>query len=133
MENNNEDVTSNSETIYPFDPSIHLRAGEITEVIAIAIHELRSLLVGDEFYDAEWCSDHVLHMFLIARNMNVAAARDMLSIALSWRRLRPLKDIDTCDELLEKMNIEGSTGKVYNAGMFFLNLLHIYNFYLSRF
>ena len=67
--------------------------------------------IGEE---RAWLSEETLHRFLIARQMNVPHAIEMIESALEWRSLRKPSTLQATDKMLQ---YEGSTGKIYVANM----------------
>lgn len=102
--------------IPPFDETIHIKSQDLDESQIPAIHELRSLISLHDNYSSDWCIDHILKLFLIARGFNVQASRDMLDDALIWRALRRPHLIEHDPEWDIKKKIEGATGKIRRPG-----------------
>jgi hypothetical protein len=99
-----------------FDIARHLRAPLADEAVQELIEQVRSAFKGDDEYNEEWCSDEVLQLFLIARNMNVELTYTMLKTAGEWRKFREPHLVEETDGWQEKMSRESETGKVYVPG-----------------
>lgn len=100
----------------PFDVERHLKSPQIDESTQDLIAQVRSLFENDEEYDEYWCTDEVLQLFLIARNMDVSLTHCMLKTAGEWRNFRKPHLVEETDGWIEKMSKESETGKVYSPG-----------------
>ena len=100
----------------PFDVERHLKSPPINENVRALIIQLRSAFENDAEYDEDWCTDKVLQLFLIARNMNVELTHDMLKTAGEWRKFREPHLVEEFDGWNERMSRESETGKVYTPG-----------------
>ena len=105
-----------SPEIIPFNADVHLAAPNRSDEQNALIVELRELLKNDPNFEPTWCTDHILQLFLIARQWNVSAAREMLVTTLAWRQLRQPDRVEKMDNWEEKMELECRTGKVYTPG-----------------
>lgn len=99
-----------------FDVERHIKSPQISAETQELIEQVRSAFKNDEEYDEEWCSDEVLQLFLIARNMNVGLTHSMLKTAGEWRKFRKPHLVEQMDGWSEKMSRESETGKVYVPG-----------------
>jgi hypothetical protein len=101
----------------PFDPSIHLLSAPPSAEQQISIDELKQLLLSSSAdVNSEWCNDHILKLFLIARCYNVQAALEMIQFALTWRNLRQPAAIEAQENWHQQMEIEATTGKIRRPG-----------------
>jgi hypothetical protein len=100
----------------PFDPAIHLHSPNIEASHKALIENLRSNLESWDNYDSEWCSDHLLMLFLIARNYDIDATTAMLKTASEWRSHRRPHEVEAVPDWEAKMSRESQTGKVYVPG-----------------
>jgi hypothetical protein len=109
----------------PFDSSIHIKSFQPSSIELDHISQLRerlreeereSLSSSDHNERERWCSDHILHLFLIARGYQIQQAKDMLQIALEWRVLRQPHLIEYQDDFERKMSREAETGKIRRPG-----------------
>lgn len=100
----------------PFDADRHLKSPPIDDSTRELIRQLRSVFENDEEYDAAWCTDEVLQLFLIARNMNIELTHSMLKTAGKWRQFREPHLVEQTDGWQDKMSRESETGKVYTPG-----------------
>lgn len=105
-----------------FEASVHLHCPEIQESNKGAIEDLRLQLISNNIYDENWCSDHLLFLFLIARNQNVAAAFEMMKIAWEWRVFRRPHEIQESPGWEARMSKESETGKIYVPGIVNLSI-----------
>ena len=108
-----------------FDSSIHFKSPPIHDNHIPLIHELRSLLKQNEGYDENWCTDHILHLFLIARSYKVNDTYKMMIVAKTWRDFRKPHDVVDWDISMQK---ESETGKIYCPGRYctVLNCIVLY-------
>lgn len=67
-------------------------------------------------YDAKYCSDHQLMLFLHARKYNIDEAFNMLSDTLDWRKLHSSSLHGTEEGWVDFIDNETCTGKIYKAG-----------------
>ena len=100
----------------PFNSDVHLAAPPCSTEQVTTISELRKLIDSDPNYANKWCTDHILQLFLIARQWSIDAARDMLETTMAWRQLRQPNRVEQMDDWEEKMEKECRTGKVYTPG-----------------
>ena len=98
----------------PFDKDIHLHIPPISVEHAHLLQEFRSVLESSvDHYNEEWCSDHILHSFLIARKYNLKDATSMIAEALAWRDFRKPHHVPNWEVSMKK---ESETGKIYCPG-----------------
>ena len=103
-------------TTPPFEVERHIKASAIDEDTRELIRQLRSAFENDDAYDKDWCTDEILQLFLIARNMNVEQTRTMLQTAGEWRKFREPHLVEETEGWEAKMSRESETGKVYTPG-----------------
>ena len=107
-----------------FDKSIHILTHEPNNDQKILINELKiklqeeSSLYKSSNHLQEWCTDHCILRFLIARNYDISKTFEMLSGAMKWRMDRKPYDIDIekNDKWEKTIKNEGKTGKIYIPG-----------------
>ena len=94
----------------PFDRSIHLQSQSISTSQMLLVKELKDLLANSNKLDENWCTDHLLNLFLIARCNRVSDAFKMMIIAKEWRDHRQPHDVKDWETSMQK---ESETGKIY--------------------
>jgi len=102
----------------PFDPNIHLKSIEPTQIHNIKINEFRKKLSENVLYHKHihFCSDEQLMRFLIAKNFDLKKSSSLILDALKWRDLHSIENIETVVDWEQKFSKEGETGKIYNPG-----------------
>jgi hypothetical protein len=125
MEDNIKESDSGSvETNMYVQHEIHVRSPMIDEITAKQINELKKLLHDEPLHldYKSWCTDDLLHRFLVARRHVVLEANELLLSALKFRTTRiPGKGILELSGNAEwEANIEeqGKTGSIYIAENF---------------
>ena len=100
---------------------IHLKSPKIDESIEKSIADLHALLQDEVLYIEykTWCTDEMLHRFLIARHFRVQDSYELLMSALKWRSSRiPSKGVVELSGDIEwehKLEKESVTGKIFVA------------------
>lgn len=100
----------------PFDSERHLKAPPIDAPTQVLITQLRDSFQQEKEYDENWCTDEILQLFLIARNMDVELALALLKTAGEWRMFREPHLVEHNIGWEKKMSHESETGKIYNPG-----------------
>lgn len=105
-----------AEDLPTFDVERHLKAPCLNKDTLDLVKQIRDAFKNDDEYDEEWCTDEVLHLFLIARNNNIDLTHSMLKTAGTWRKYREPHLVEDSLGWNERMSRESKTGKVYTPG-----------------
>lgn len=102
----------------PFDSAVHLLCVPSScSKDKTAIETLRAKLCADAAdYDASFCSDHQLMLFLQARDYDIDLAFSMLQETLKWRKFRHPHTLGDEEGWFDFLENETKTGKIYNPG-----------------
>lgn len=104
-------------TICPFETAVHIKCAPPPDVDhTSAVNELREQIKECPHYDASYCTDHQLLLFLVARNFDISASHSMMEEALQWRAFRKPHEYLLSDTWREEIYKETETGKLYIPG-----------------